>query len=72
MLERLTELRLKIARLIGWDQYRLDAVGKAALPFAVSVTGAADYTDLDGGLVNAADVDLVARCYAESVQLQGW
>ncbi|MEZ5114958.1 MAG: PrpF domain-containing protein [Candidatus Nanopelagicales bacterium] len=67
MLARLTELRLKIAQLIGWDQYTIDTIGKATLPFAVSVTGAASYTDLDGDQVKASDVDLVARFYLESI-----
>ena len=67
MLARLTELRLRIAELIGWTQYDLDTIGKATLPFAVSVAAPADYTDLDGGTVKASDVDLVARFYLESI-----
>lgn len=67
MLPRLTELRLRIAELIGWDQYSLDTIGKATLPFAVSVTAPADYTDLDGDAVAATEVDLVARFYLESI-----
>lgn len=67
MLSRLTELRLRIAELIGWDQYTIDTIGKATLPFAVSVTEPADYVDLDGAHVAAADVDLVARFYLESI-----
>ena len=67
MLARLTELRLRIAELIGWTQYDLDTIGKATLPFAVSVAPPADYTDLDGGTVSASDVDLVARFYLESI-----
>jgi 2-methylaconitate cis-trans-isomerase PrpF len=67
MLPRLTELRLKIAELIGWDQYTLDTIGKATLPFAVSVAAPADYTDLDGDQVDAAGIDLVARFYLESI-----
>ena len=67
MLARLTELRLKIAQLTGWDQYTLDTIGKATLPFAVSVAPPADYTDLDGDHVTAASVDLVARFYLESI-----
>ena len=67
MLARLTELRLKIAELIGWDQYTIDTIGKATLPFAVSVAPPADYTDLDGDQVHAADMDLVARFYLESI-----
>jgi 2-methylaconitate cis-trans-isomerase PrpF len=67
MLSRLTELRLKIAELIGWDGYTLESIGKATLPFAVSVAPPADYTDLDGGTVRAKDVDVVARFYLESI-----
>lgn len=67
MLTRLTELRLKIAELIGWDQYTPNTIGKATLPFAVSVTSPTTYTDLDGGTVAASDVDLVARFYLESI-----
>lgn len=67
MLKRLTELRLKIAQLIGWNQYTIETIGKATLPFAVSVTGPADYTDLDGDAVASADIDLVARFYVESI-----
>jgi len=67
MLARLTELRLKIAELIGWDGYTLESIGKATLPFAVSVAPPADYTDLDGGAVRARDVDIVARFYLESI-----
>jgi len=67
MLSRLTELRLKIAELIGWDGYTLDSIAKATLPFAVSVAPPADYTDLDGKTVRAGDVDLVARFYLESI-----
>lgn len=67
MLDRLTELRLKIAQLIGWDQYTIETIGKATLPFAVSVTGPRDYTDLDGHPVAADEVDLVARFYLESI-----
>jgi hypothetical protein len=67
MESRLTELRLKVAQLIGWNQYTLDSIRQAALPFAVSVTTPGDYTDLDGDRVQAGDLDLVARFYAESV-----
>jgi 2-methylaconitate cis-trans-isomerase PrpF len=67
MLPRLTELRLKIAELIGWDQYTMDTIGKATLPFAVSVTSPKDYSDLDGSTVKASSVDLVARFYLESI-----
>lgn len=67
MLARLTELRLKIAQLIGWNQYTLDTIGKATLPFAVSVAAPATYTDLDGHEVKAEAVDLVARFYLESI-----
>ena len=67
MLDRLTELRLKIAELIGWNDYTLDTIGKATLPFAVSVAKPADYTDMDGRTVSAADIDLVARFYLESI-----
>ena len=63
MLKRLTELRLKIAQLIGWSQYTIETIGKATLPFAVSVTAPHDYVDLDGDAVKGADVDLVARFY---------
>ena len=67
MLPRLTELRLRIAELIGWDQYTIDTIGKATLPFAVSVAPPADYADLDGEQVRASEVDLVARFYLESI-----
>lgn len=67
MLARLTELRLKIAKLIGWNQYTLDSIAEATLPFAVSVAAPADYTDLDGRAVKAGDVDIVARFYLESI-----
>ncbi|WP_051335428.1 PrpF domain-containing protein [Methylocapsa acidiphila] len=67
MLARLTELRLKIAQLIGWNQYTLQTIGEATLPFAVSVAAPAAYTDLDGHLVKAESVDLVARFYLESI-----
>jgi 2-methylaconitate cis-trans-isomerase PrpF len=67
MESRLTELRLKVAQLTGWNQYTLDSIRKVALPFAVSVTTPRDYTDLDGDRVQAGDIDLVARFYLESV-----
>ncbi|WP_374253074.1 PrpF domain-containing protein [Xanthobacter sp.] len=67
MLARLTELRLKIAQLIGWNQYTIDTIGKATLPFAVSVAAPATYTDLDGHEVKAEAVDVVARFYLESI-----
>lgn len=67
MLARLTELRLKIAQLIGWNQYTPDTIAKATLPFAVSVAAPAAYTDLDGRTVAAGAVDLVARFYLESI-----
>ncbi len=67
MESRLTELRLKVAQLIGWNQYTPDSIRQAALPFAVSVTTPHAYTDLDGGRVQAGDIDLVARFYAESI-----
>jgi 2-methylaconitate isomerase len=67
MEDRITELRLKVVQRIGWNQYALDSIRKAALPFAVSVTGPRDYTTMDGGTVHAKDIDLVARFYVESV-----
>ena len=67
MLARLTELRLKIAQLIGWKGYSLDSIAKATLPFAVSVAPPASYADLDGGTVKSGDVDVVARFYLESI-----
>jgi len=67
MESRLTQLRLKVAKLIGWNQYTVDSISKAALPFAVSVTTPRDYTDLDGARVRAGDINLVARFYAESI-----
>jgi 2-methylaconitate cis-trans-isomerase PrpF len=67
MESRLTELRLKVAKLIGWNQYTLDLIRKAALPFAVSVTTPRNYTDLDGDVIQAGDIDLVTRFYVESV-----
>jgi len=67
MESRLTELRLKVAQLIGWNQYTLDLIRQAMLPVAVSVTAPCDYTDLDGDRVQVADIDLVARFYFDSV-----
>jgi 2-methylaconitate isomerase len=67
MEERITELRLKVARRIGWDQYTRDSVRKVAAPIAVSVTPPATYLDLCSELVKAQDLDLVARFYAESI-----
>ncbi len=67
MESRLTELRLKVAKLIGWNQYTFDSIRKAALPFAVSVTTPRDYRDLDGNRMQAGGIDLVARFYAESI-----
>ena len=67
MEQRLQELRLKVVQLIGWNQYTLDTIRQAALPFAVSVTTPRDYTDLDGETVRAQDVALVARFYIESI-----
>jgi 2-methylaconitate cis-trans-isomerase PrpF len=64
---RLTELRLKVAKLIGWEQYSLESIRKALVPFAVSVTGPRDYKDLGGDVVSSRQIDLVARFYAESV-----
>lgn len=64
---RLTELRLKVAKLIGWNQYTLDSIRQAAIPFAVSVMTPRDYTDLDGARVQVGDIDLVARFYGESI-----
>jgi len=67
MESRITELRLKVARLIGWNQYTLDSIRKAAIPFAVSVTTPRDYTDLNGARVQAGEIDLVSRFYAEAI-----
>jgi hypothetical protein len=63
MEERITELRLKVARLIGWDQFTIDTIREAALPFAVSVTAPADYAGMFGQSVRKQDIDLVARFY---------
>jgi PrpF protein len=65
MEQRLTELRLKVVKLIGWNQYTLETIRKAALPFAVSVTTAKDYVDLNRDTVT--DIDLVARFYIEAI-----
>ncbi len=67
MLARLSELRLKIAQLIGWTQYTIETIGKTTLPFAVSVTGPADYAGLGGIPVKGAQIDLAARFYLESI-----
>jgi len=64
---RLQELRLKVAQLIGWNQYTPDTIRKAALPFAVSVTAPKDYTGMDGKPVHAQDINLVARFYIASI-----
>ena len=67
MLARLTELRLKIAQLIGWKGATLDSIAKATLPFAVSVAPPASYVGLDGETVEAGNMDVVARFYLESI-----
>jgi 2-methylaconitate cis-trans-isomerase PrpF len=67
MAQRITELRLKVARLIGWTQYTQETVRQSALPFAVSVTPPGDYTDMNGKTVHAKDIDLVTRFYIESI-----
>jgi 2-methylaconitate isomerase len=67
MEQRLTELRLKVVELIGWNQYTLETIRKSALPFAVSVTTPGDYMNLDGDTVRAKDIGLVARFYIESI-----
>lgn len=67
MEQRITELRLKVARLIGWTQYTQETVRQSALPFAVSVTPPGDYTDMNGKTAQAKDIDLVARFYIESI-----
>lgn len=64
---RLTELRLKVGKLIGWNQYSLESIRKALNPLAVSVTGPRDYKDLEGDIVSGRQIDLVARFYAESI-----
>ena len=61
------ELRLKVAHLIGLNQYTLETMRQAALPFAVSVTAAKDYVGMDDVTVRAQDVDLVARFYIDSI-----
>ncbi|MDQ1250242.1 MAG: hypothetical protein QG597_4621 [Actinomycetota bacterium] len=67
MLPRLTELRLKIAELIGWNEYTADTIAQATLPFAVSVSAPQDYSGLGGVAVKSSDIDLVARFYLESI-----
>ncbi len=67
MRPRLQELRLQIARKLGWTDYTLETIDQAFLPFAVSVTNAADYLTLPGTRVRAAEVDLVARFYCEAI-----
>ena len=67
MESRLTELRLKVAQLVGWGQYTLESIRKAINPFAVSVTTPRDYKDMDGDPVSSRQIDLVARFYVESV-----
>jgi 2-methylaconitate cis-trans-isomerase PrpF len=49
MEQRLTELRFRAVRLIGWNQYNQQTIRKAAVPFAVSVAPPVDYTDMNGG-----------------------
>jgi PrpF protein len=61
------ELGLKVAHLIGLNQYTLETMRQAALPFAVSVAAAKDYVGMDGVTVRAQDIDLVARFYIESI-----
>jgi 2-methylaconitate isomerase len=63
MEDRISELRFKVANLIGWNQYTLETIREAALPFAVSVTGPTDYTGMFGSSVHKQDIDLVARFY---------
>lgn len=67
MLSRLEELRMKIANHIGWTDYTFETIGKAALPFAVSVARPADYCTMIGANIKAHEIDLVARFYVESV-----
>jgi 2-methylaconitate cis-trans-isomerase PrpF len=67
MKDRIIELRLKIAQLIGWNQYTLKTIGDVALPWAVSVLKPTDYAGMFGQSVRAQDVDLVARFYASDV-----
>jgi 2-methylaconitate cis-trans-isomerase PrpF len=67
MAERVTELRLKVARMIGWNKYTLDSIRKATNPIAVSVIPPTTYKDLDGDPVHKNAIDLVARFYAESI-----
>jgi 2-methylaconitate cis-trans-isomerase PrpF len=57
------QLRVKVCHLIGWTQYTRATIGETALPFAVSVTGPADYPGMFGSAVRQRDVDLVARFY---------
>lgn len=63
----LAELRLKVAKRIGWSHYTLDSIRQAALPWAISVTAPSDYRGLVGTQVQASDMNLVARFYAASV-----
>jgi 2-methylaconitate isomerase len=67
MEERITELRLKVAKLIGWNQYTQEMVRQSPLPFAVSVTPPGNYTDMNGKTVHAEDLDLVARFYCATI-----
>jgi 2-methylaconitate isomerase len=67
MEDRVQELRLKVAHLIGWNQYTPQTMRQAALPFAVSVTAPKDYIGMDRVTVRAQDIDLVARFYIESI-----
>ncbi|MCK9151361.1 PrpF domain-containing protein [Methanobacterium alcaliphilum] len=65
--EKIAEFRLKVAKLIGWDQYDMDTIKKSALPFAVSITRSKSYSDMNAKKISLDDVDLVARFYAESI-----
>lgn len=67
MADRIAELRLRVAQMLGWQRFTLDSIRHESVPFAVSVTRPAGYVDLDGDQIAAGEVDLVARFYLESV-----
>lgn len=67
MLDKVSELRLRVARLIGWDHYTPASIKETALPMAVSVTAPVEYGDINGEKVFDNKMDLVARFYAISI-----
>jgi hypothetical protein len=62
--QRLAELRLKAAHLMGWTQMTAETSNKSTVPFAVSIARPSDYTALTGSQIKAADIDLAVRFYS--------